>query len=162
MMSCTSLLYDTTPIHCTPLPLHPPLMNTHSCFLLARRFGLHPKIGTIPRFVWSRLCCFVKSSSIPRSAVANRLDRLQNIFSHLLFQSKSLAALQELWATAPAYIYIYIYTPTTTNYNNTIANNNDDTHNSNHTEIANHNENNIDISNIGVVRYICVLSMCHI
>ena len=29
MMLCTSLLYDTTPIHCTPLPLHPPLMNTH-------------------------------------------------------------------------------------------------------------------------------------
>ena len=24
----TSLLYNTTPIHCTPLPLHPPLMNT--------------------------------------------------------------------------------------------------------------------------------------
>ena len=23
------LLYVTTPIHCTPLPLHPPLMNTH-------------------------------------------------------------------------------------------------------------------------------------
>ena len=27
-VSYTSLLYDTTPIHCTPLPLHPPLMNT--------------------------------------------------------------------------------------------------------------------------------------
>ena len=25
----TSLLYNTTPIHCTPLPLHPPVMNTH-------------------------------------------------------------------------------------------------------------------------------------
>ena len=24
----TSLLYDTTPIHCTTLPLHPPVMNT--------------------------------------------------------------------------------------------------------------------------------------
>ena len=28
MMLYTSLLYSTTPIHCTPLPLHPPLMNT--------------------------------------------------------------------------------------------------------------------------------------
>ena len=27
MMLCTSLLYNTTPIHCTPLPLHPPLRN---------------------------------------------------------------------------------------------------------------------------------------
>ena len=24
-------LYNTTPMHCTPLRLHPPLMNTHSC-----------------------------------------------------------------------------------------------------------------------------------
>ena len=28
MILYTSLLYDTTPIHCTPLRLHPPLMNT--------------------------------------------------------------------------------------------------------------------------------------
>ena len=28
MLLCTSLLYDTTPIHCTPLPPHPPVMNT--------------------------------------------------------------------------------------------------------------------------------------
>ena len=27
-MLYTSLLYNTTPIHCTPLPLHPPVMNT--------------------------------------------------------------------------------------------------------------------------------------
>ena len=26
----TILLYNTTPIHCTPLRLHPPVMNTHS------------------------------------------------------------------------------------------------------------------------------------
>ena len=32
MMLYTTLLYDSTPIHCTPLPLHPPVMNTHSCF----------------------------------------------------------------------------------------------------------------------------------
>ena len=29
MMLYTSLLYDTTPIHCTNLRLHPPVMNTH-------------------------------------------------------------------------------------------------------------------------------------
>ena len=28
MMLCTSLLYYTTPIHCTALRLHPPWMNT--------------------------------------------------------------------------------------------------------------------------------------
>ena len=27
VMLCTSLSYNTTPIHCTPLPLHPPLRN---------------------------------------------------------------------------------------------------------------------------------------
>ena len=27
----TSLLYSTTPIHCTPLRLHPPLVNTQPC-----------------------------------------------------------------------------------------------------------------------------------
>ena len=27
MMLYTSLSYNTTPIHCTPLPLHPPVMN---------------------------------------------------------------------------------------------------------------------------------------
>ena len=29
MMLYTSLLCNTTPIHCTRLPLHPPVMNTH-------------------------------------------------------------------------------------------------------------------------------------
>ena len=29
MMLYISLLYDTNPMHCTPLPLHPPVMNTH-------------------------------------------------------------------------------------------------------------------------------------
>ena len=29
MMLCTFLLSNTTPIRCTPLPLHPPLMNSH-------------------------------------------------------------------------------------------------------------------------------------
>ena len=28
MLLYTILLYNTSPIHCTPLPLHPPLMNT--------------------------------------------------------------------------------------------------------------------------------------
>ena len=31
MMLYTSLLHNTTPIRCTPLRLHPPVMNTHSC-----------------------------------------------------------------------------------------------------------------------------------
>ena len=30
MVLYTSWLYTTTPIHCTPLPLHPPMMNTQS------------------------------------------------------------------------------------------------------------------------------------
>ena len=30
MLLYTSLLYNTTPIHCTPLPLHPPVVNTQS------------------------------------------------------------------------------------------------------------------------------------
>ena len=29
IISWAVLLYNTTPIHCTPLPLHPPVMNTH-------------------------------------------------------------------------------------------------------------------------------------
>ena len=31
MMLYTSLLYNTTPIQGTPLPLHPPVMNTQPC-----------------------------------------------------------------------------------------------------------------------------------
>ena len=30
MRSYASAQYDTTPIHCTPLPLHPPVMNTNT------------------------------------------------------------------------------------------------------------------------------------
>ena len=30
MMLYTSLLHDTTPMHCTPLPVHSPVMNTQS------------------------------------------------------------------------------------------------------------------------------------
>ena len=30
IMSYTSSLHNTTPIHCTPLPLHPPVVNTHT------------------------------------------------------------------------------------------------------------------------------------
>ena len=33
MMLYTSLLFHTTPIHCTPLRLHPPVMNTQTCFV---------------------------------------------------------------------------------------------------------------------------------
>ena len=49
MMLYTTLLYNTTPIHCTPLRLHPPLMNTQQSAEGARggarerpwRFGEH-------------------------------------------------------------------------------------------------------------------------
>ena len=34
MMLYTSLSYNTTPIHSTPLPLHPPAMNTQLLLLL--------------------------------------------------------------------------------------------------------------------------------
>ena len=36
-MLYTSLLYNATPIHCTPLPLHPPVMNTQARRLAAWR-----------------------------------------------------------------------------------------------------------------------------
>ena len=36
MMLYTSWLHNSAPIHCTPLPLHPPVMNTHS-----RSSGFH-------------------------------------------------------------------------------------------------------------------------
>ena len=32
MMLYTSLFYNTTPIHCTPVPLYPPVINTQSIF----------------------------------------------------------------------------------------------------------------------------------
>ena len=35
-MLCTSLLYNTTPIHCTPLPLHPPLQSILGARLFVR------------------------------------------------------------------------------------------------------------------------------
>ena len=38
MLLCTSLLYDTTPIHCTPLRLHPPVMNTPVICTLQGRY----------------------------------------------------------------------------------------------------------------------------
>ena len=44
MMLYTMLLYTTTPIRCTPLPLHPPVMNTHLCRSEAR--------CTIPGHEW--------------------------------------------------------------------------------------------------------------
>ena len=34
MILYTSLLYSTTPIHCTPLRLHPPLMNTQQAVVV--------------------------------------------------------------------------------------------------------------------------------
>ena len=37
-MLCTSLLSDTIPIHCNPLPLHPPVMNTRLLLVLFNRY----------------------------------------------------------------------------------------------------------------------------
>ena len=34
MMLCTSLLYNATQIHCTPLPLHPTVLNTQFSYIL--------------------------------------------------------------------------------------------------------------------------------
>ena len=45
MVLYTILLYNPAPIHCTPLPLHPPVMNTQAG---QRRTGRHPE-GTEPR-----------------------------------------------------------------------------------------------------------------
>ena len=39
MVLYTILLYNTTPIHCTPLRLHPPVMNTQSCHAGEASFG---------------------------------------------------------------------------------------------------------------------------
>jgi len=33
IMSCAASLHSAAPIHCTPLPLHPPLLNTQGCVL---------------------------------------------------------------------------------------------------------------------------------
>ena len=42
MMSYTSLLYTTTPIHCTPLPLHSPVMNTqHTTYCTQHTITIH-------------------------------------------------------------------------------------------------------------------------
>ena len=45
MMLYTSALYNTTPIHCTPLRLHPPLMNIQ----LPRPAALNPSLSVIPQ-----------------------------------------------------------------------------------------------------------------
>ena len=36
-MLYTSLIYNTTPIHCTPLPLHPSVMNTQQLIIIKQR-----------------------------------------------------------------------------------------------------------------------------
>ena len=52
MMLYNSLLYNTTPIHCTPLRLHPPVMNTHSWEVRVCPFvpcDLPPFVPSYPR-----------------------------------------------------------------------------------------------------------------
>ena len=50
-MLYTMLLYHTTPIHCTPLPLHPPVMNTQlSPWFLGTSTLVPRRIGTLVRW----------------------------------------------------------------------------------------------------------------
>ena len=46
------LLYNTTPIHCTPLRLHPPLMNAQSALMESPQFCFSPDL-TIPYFTFT-------------------------------------------------------------------------------------------------------------
>ena len=55
MMLYTSLLYNTTPIHCTPLPLHHHVMNTHRRRLL-RALRRRRRLPGQPRFF---VCCSI-------------------------------------------------------------------------------------------------------
>ena len=41
----TSLLYNATSIHCTPLPLHPPVMNTQQAFPPHGLYSAGEKMG---------------------------------------------------------------------------------------------------------------------
>ena len=45
----TSLLYNTTPIHCTPLRLHPPLQSIHAPAAAGfQRLDLDGGVGPVP------------------------------------------------------------------------------------------------------------------
>ena len=68
MMLYTSLLYNTTPIHCTPLRLHPPLMTTQTrlarffesetIFLASHSVWISSFIAIVLRFfIWGFLIC---------------------------------------------------------------------------------------------------------
>ena len=54
MVLHTSLLYNPTPIRCTPLPLHPPVMNTQT-------WGFH-RMATFP-YICHMLPTFPRESS---------------------------------------------------------------------------------------------------
>ena len=42
------LLYSTTPIHCTPFPLHPPLLSIqHVCMYVSYDTTMHSTAGTL-------------------------------------------------------------------------------------------------------------------
>ena len=53
-MLYTSLLYNATPIHCTPLPLHPPVMNTQQISHLEPGAASHGRPWEIRRRVKRR------------------------------------------------------------------------------------------------------------
>jgi hypothetical protein len=47
IMSCVISAHNTTPIHCTPFPLHPPLMNTQDRGLELRRRAKDCRLRTV-------------------------------------------------------------------------------------------------------------------
>ena len=56
-MSYTIVLYYTTPIHCTPLPLHPPVMNTDELRVSAsylKELSRHPAANLPAKILDSR------------------------------------------------------------------------------------------------------------
>ena len=85
MLLYASLLYDTTPIHCTPLPLHPPVMNT--------------QIRVYLRFIWERL---------PR--LEPRLSRKAPAFYIYIYIYIYTYTYIHTYIHTYIYIYIYIHT----------------------------------------------------
>jgi len=81
IMSCTVSLHDATPIHCTPLPLHPPLLNTQWRPRLqsARAFPCDLRAGCMRA---------TRSSSVSRPSVCRPV-----LLSRLYRQSARLCAI---------------------------------------------------------------------
>ena len=116
MTLCTSLLYSTTPIHCTPHPLHPPLQSiqvvTRHWTQVLDNFNpigqyLYYDIHAILIYIYIYMQCSErKSLLLARCCICMFL-----LFASLLAFSNA----QPRPATAPTspephiYIYIYIY-----------------------------------------------------